>query len=211
MRELILIRHGEAEHLVNGTGGGWADTPLTSKGLSQADLTGRKLRDLLSRKKVNMYTSDLARARETAFIIGQYLDVEPRIDSDLRGLSLGVAGEMNKEEAAKIKKPLTLPIFDWIQFPEAESQQMMQHRVNRFMDNNVNRKNETSIIVAHGNSCVSVLYWWFNIQRKLLTKMIKPSFTVEPCSCTHVLADDASGKRTIKYLNDSRHLEQMNA
>ncbi len=31
IKELILLRHGESEHLVRGLTGGWTDTPLTRR------------------------------------------------------------------------------------------------------------------------------------------------------------------------------------
>jgi broad specificity phosphatase PhoE len=38
MRELLLVRHGESEHLVRGISGGWTDLPLTALGRRQTTM-----------------------------------------------------------------------------------------------------------------------------------------------------------------------------
>ncbi|MHA1449744.1 MAG: phosphoglycerate mutase family protein [Candidatus Hodarchaeales archaeon] len=43
MKELILIRHAEAEYLTMGLTGGWTDSKLTDQGFKQARLTGKRM------------------------------------------------------------------------------------------------------------------------------------------------------------------------
>lgn len=205
MKELFLVRHGEAEHLVDGSGGGWIDTPLTELGRRQSHCIARVIFELVKERSVNLWSSDLARAVETASIIGDYLEVEPNTSELIRGLSLGEAGELKKKEAHKIRNPITLPLFDWIPYPGAESLNIMQKRVNQFMEFNYSNHDGTTIIVAHGNSCTAILYWWFGFRREILTSIHKPSFFLEPCSLTHLYI--SGHKRAIKKLNDTAHLE----
>ena len=47
MKELILVRHREAEHLTKRIIGGWTDLLLTDKGRRQIKLTGKRLKELL--------------------------------------------------------------------------------------------------------------------------------------------------------------------
>ncbi len=131
MKHLILIRHGEAEHLLTGQVGGWTDTKLTEVGQQQARLTGVRLSQLLRDTPFNFYASDLSRARETAEIIGSAIGKHPTLVQELRELNNGRAANLSKEEAKKIKIPLTEPVLDWIPYPEAESWNMMHLRVSR--------------------------------------------------------------------------------
>ena len=87
LRELILIRHGDAEHLLSVLVGGWTDTQLTELGRKQAKCTGERLLELLSNAFVNLYSSDLSRAGETAQIIGQILARVPVPIEELRELN----------------------------------------------------------------------------------------------------------------------------
>ena len=206
MQELILVRHGEADHLVDGSGGGWVDTRLTELGRSQSHQVGYRIKENVRGRRVKLYSSDLSRAYETASIIGEMINAEPVKAQALRGLSLGVAGEMKKAEADLIKNPLTLPLFDWIPYQGSESLGMMQERINHFMDSVSREEEETMIIVAHGNSSVAILYWWLGINRELLTRISKPSFHLDPCSFTHVYRNEL-GKMTLSKLNDSDHLD----
>jgi broad specificity phosphatase PhoE len=206
MKDLILVRHGEADHLVDGSGGGWVDTQLTELGRKQSRRIGQRIKERVKDRPLKIYSSDLSRAYETATIIGEILNKKPVEVNELRGLSLGVAGEMKKAEADQVKNPLTLPLFDWVPYQEAESLGMMQERVNRFMESVKSEAEETTVIVAHGNSSVAILYWWLGIGRELLTRITKPSFHLDPCSLTHVYINE-QGKRTIIKLNDSNHLD----
>ena len=46
MMELVVIRHGEAEHAVKGIVGGWTDSMLTDRGRHQIEITTDRLKDL---------------------------------------------------------------------------------------------------------------------------------------------------------------------
>lgn len=74
--ELVLVRHGETEWSKSGQHTGRTDIPLTENGVAQA---GRAARYLADRDFALALSSPLARARETARIIG----VDPELDEDL--------------------------------------------------------------------------------------------------------------------------------
>jgi probable phosphoglycerate mutase len=211
MQEVIIVRHGEAEHLISGIGGGWFDTPLTSVGREQAHVTGQLLSKLLHQCDFNFLCSDLSRAHETATIIGQHLSKQPIANQELRGLSFGAAGALTKDEADKIKLPITLPLFDWIPYPEAESWKMMYDRVAKFMESVITINNSTNktVIVAHGHSTISILYWWLGFSRQILTKLPKVSFEVEPCSITRLTWDVQRSKRIVETINYTLHTNEL--
>lgn len=74
--ELVLVRHGETEWSKSGQHTGRTDIPLTENGVAQAERAGRFLAD---RDFALALSSPLARARETARIVG----VDPELDEDL--------------------------------------------------------------------------------------------------------------------------------
>jgi probable phosphoglycerate mutase len=103
MKELILVRHGESKHHVEGLTGGWTNTGLTNLGKKQAELTGYRLQSFVRSRTSILYTSDLDRAVETAQILGKILGVKPLYDESLRELNWGIAIDMTLEEAQKIE------------------------------------------------------------------------------------------------------------
>ncbi|MCM3768331.1 histidine phosphatase family protein [Neobacillus niacini] len=202
MKHLILIRHGEAEHLLEGLVGGWTDTKLTEIGKQQAKCTGERLSQLIKDTPFNFYTSDLSRAKETAEYIGDILGKKPVVVSELRELNNGMAANLSKEEAKKIKNPITDPILDWVPYPEAESWNMMQKRLSEFLDKIKNDRNDLTILVSHGNSIISLIHSWLGFS----TDMFNISFDIQPCSITH-LRTNHWNEKTISRLNDISHLE----
>lgn len=80
MKELVLVRHGEPEHLVKGMVGGWTDLPLTDRGRKQIEITANRLKDLFESRIEIIYSSDLVRASESAKIIQERFDVPLVID-----------------------------------------------------------------------------------------------------------------------------------
>ncbi|SBS81194.1 phosphoglucomutase-2, putative [Plasmodium ovale] len=69
-KNIILVRHGQYERKNRNDEG---SKKLTKDGCKQADITGKKLKDILNNKKITViYHSDLIRAKETAQIISKY-------------------------------------------------------------------------------------------------------------------------------------------
>lgn len=71
--ELILIRHGETLHTVEGRYSGHSDPPLTERGRLQATRIAQALSDCSLRI---LYSSDLVRAWETGRFIAEGRDIE---------------------------------------------------------------------------------------------------------------------------------------
>jgi 2,3-bisphosphoglycerate-dependent phosphoglycerate mutase len=78
---LLLVRHGETDWNAVGRLQGHTDRPLSDYGRRQA----RQLADALAAEELEaIYASDLARARETAEIVGERLGLPVVLDADLR-------------------------------------------------------------------------------------------------------------------------------
>jgi broad specificity phosphatase PhoE len=82
---LLLVRHGETDWNRDGRWQGGSDTPLNDLGREQA----RALAEQLDGDIDVVYSSDLARARETAEIVAAKLGLEVRVDRRLRERGFG--------------------------------------------------------------------------------------------------------------------------
>ena len=87
MARLLLIRHGQSAWNAQGRWQGWADPPLSETGEAQARDAADRLRD---EGLTAVVSSDLERARRTAELIAEELDL-PLLDSvpDLRERDIG--------------------------------------------------------------------------------------------------------------------------
>jgi len=86
MTTLLLVRHGETDWNADGRLQGHTDRPLSDYGRRQARALGDQLKDeeLEDEELEAIYSSDLARARETAEIVGERLGLPVVLDPDLR-------------------------------------------------------------------------------------------------------------------------------
>ena len=84
MTTLLLVRHGETDWNRDGRWQGHSDTHLNELGRQQAERLAGELSDVDV-----VYSSDLARARETAGILAERLGLEVRLDPRLRERSFG--------------------------------------------------------------------------------------------------------------------------
>ena len=93
MTTLILVRHGETDWNAQNRWQGHSDTELNDAGREQA----RRLADSLERADA-LYSSDLARARETAEILAVTIGLEIRFDERLRERGFGAWEGLTTEE-----------------------------------------------------------------------------------------------------------------
>jgi broad specificity phosphatase PhoE len=93
--ELILIRHGESLWNVERRWQGQADPPLTERGRAQARDAAARIAALAPQA---LYASDLARAFETAAILGGALGLEPTPEPRLREFHVGAWSGLTKPE-----------------------------------------------------------------------------------------------------------------
>ena len=86
MTELLLVRHGETDWNRDRRFQGHADPPLNDKGREQANALAQ---ELAAEGIELVYTSDLARARETAEIVGARLGANVLLLRELREIDVG--------------------------------------------------------------------------------------------------------------------------
>ncbi|MGY5877249.1 MAG: histidine phosphatase family protein [Candidatus Thorarchaeota archaeon] len=201
MKELVIVRHGEAEHYVQGIVGGWTDSLLTDRGRRQIEGTAARLIKLFESRIEIIYTSDLQRASESAEIIRKQLDCPLVIDSRFRELNWGgIAQGMNMEEAEGLKNPITEPLRDWISFPEGESWQMLYDRVASALSEIQQEQEEVVLIVGHGNMNCAIVELWLQVPLRFPI-----DFTFDFSSISW-LGISSFGHQEIRKLNETAHL-----
>ena len=106
MATLILIRHGESEWNRAGRIQGQVNSPLTDLGINQAKATRDYLSGILLNQQLEIYTSPLDRALQTAEIIAKGIDYPSRkiiIEERLNDFNLGeISGTFGWDKVAEI-------------------------------------------------------------------------------------------------------------
>ena len=106
MATLILIRHGESEWNRAGRIQGQVNSPLTDLGINQAKAIRDYLSGILINQELEIYTSPLDRALQTAEIIAQGINYPSRkiiIEERLNDFNLGeISGTFGWDKVAEI-------------------------------------------------------------------------------------------------------------
>jgi broad specificity phosphatase PhoE len=149
---VLLIRHGETEWNLTRRYQGWSDSPLTRRGVAQAEAVGRKLRELPEANGVPIVASPLGRARRTAELIqAARADLAPiRFDERLKEISIGAWDGLDRDEIAA----LSPGIFDgdghhewYFRCPDGETYDDFAGRIGAWLADTGDR---ALIAVAHG-------------------------------------------------------------
>ena len=137
MTTLLLVRHGETDWNAAGRLQGHTDRPLNEYGRRQA----KDLADRLAGEGADaVYASDLARARETAEIVGERLGLTVVIDADLREKNWGNWEGLTGDERVHVEF-------------EGESTEAHRERVMRAVRRIVERHpGQRVVVVTHGGS-----------------------------------------------------------
>jgi len=86
--EIVIARHGETAWNADGRFQGHADVPLNERGQAQAVALAERMASARARFDA-LYASDLARAYETAEIVGRRLGLTPTPEARLREIDVG--------------------------------------------------------------------------------------------------------------------------
>jgi broad specificity phosphatase PhoE len=147
---LLLARHGETDWNRDRRWQGHSNTPLNELGREQA----RELAESLDGIDA-VYSSDLARSRETAEIVADRLGLEVQVDERLRERSFGAWEGLTMEE---IEERFQEAHDRWRSgeghgADDAEAFEAFAARVHTFLDDVLRRHpDETVLVIAHGGS-----------------------------------------------------------
>ncbi|HMQ34364.1 MAG TPA: histidine phosphatase family protein [Chloroflexaceae bacterium] len=155
---VYLIRHGETDWNLAGRWQGHADVPLNAVGARQARLVARRLAGEGVRFDA-IYSSDLARAFQTAWEIGAAVKVAVQLLPNLREIDLGTWSGLTYDEI-KVTHPTEIALLEQGQdVPRGggETLSALRKRVVEAVDAIANHhRGETLALVTHGG-CIRML------------------------------------------------------
>jgi broad specificity phosphatase PhoE len=179
---LILIRHGESEHSLQGVIAGYASCPgLTARGFQQAQQLAERLRVTGEVNGcVTPLSSTVLRARQTAEVLARELDLGAvEQDCDLCELHPGAADGLSWEAYRA-----TYGVFDLIEAPDrpfapdAESWLGFMSRVQATLDRlAAHFDGQTVVAVTHAGFIVATVLTLFAIPRPGTGARIDPAYT----------------------------------
>ena len=155
---IFLVRHGDDDERYRG---GWSSLPLTQLGIEKA----KKLADFLSNEQEDIkidriISSDLKRAKMTADIINEKLNVKIKYDERLRENNNGVLAGMLNEEAIKKFPNMYFSRLEYDErFPEGESPKEFYERIKEAFFSILNENNdvENLMLVTHAG-VINIIY-----------------------------------------------------
>lgn len=132
---IYLVRHGDDDERYRG---GWSQLPLIDEGIEKSKKLAIYLKEEMNSNKeekikVNrIISSDLKRARMTADIINEKLNVDIKYDDRIRENNNGIFAGMLTEEAVKnYDNPFFTNLKYNESFPEGESPKEFFHRIRK--------------------------------------------------------------------------------
>lgn len=204
MVTFYVVRHGETEANKNGVLQGHLDVPLSPEGIKQARIVAKAL---LPINLDAVYSSDLARARETARAMMEGRSCPLILDKRLREINLGSLTGFTSEEAherfpeyhAQLAKD---PYHT--RRPGGESRMDLRERVSRALEDiyewNKDKGDVSVGIVSHGGVISAIL-------SIASARGEWPGCVVANCSIS-VLVRDEGGLRAVK-VNDCSHMSPL--
>ncbi|WP_206793417.1 histidine phosphatase family protein [Amycolatopsis sp. MtRt-6] len=207
MRRLYVVTHPEATHHVAGRVGGWFDSRLTARGRVHATAIAARLRELVPpAATIELYSSDLRRAAETAAPIARRFGVDAVLVPDLREKSYGVAGGRPQAwlDERFVPPPATGERLDHDEGVEgAETKLEWVTRVYRAVGRIRSGTAEHQVAVTHGGSLSWVVAAWLGLP---VEACAYASFRASAGGITVLAEDDRFHNRTLHTLNDTGHL-----
>lgn len=203
MKTIITIQHTQSIHHTNGMVGSWTDWDLSDLGKQQAENIGKKLCEELQGRKILMYSSDLARAKQTAEIVGRYLGIVPSFDAALRERNLGKCVGKSVQWLRDNIECQEKTIDDRM-FSDAESRRDEWNRLLPFFHHIIASNDENIIIVSHGDLLSVFNTMWLGLGVETLNQFELSGLS----GGVSYMFQNNEGKRFIKKLSDMSYIEE---
>ena len=162
--EVTLIRHGETEWNLSGRWQGHADSPLSNRGVEQAEALGQRMK---KERLDRFYSSDLERARHTTKLVAGPSGWDAEYMESLRERDLGVLQGMTTDEMM-VKHPTEYRSFrndgPTYQVPGGESYRQFFDRCSGALEDLAKRNQGKKIgVVTHGGFLGAIFRYVLNI------------------------------------------------
>ncbi|MCZ2811649.1 histidine phosphatase family protein [Modestobacter sp. VKM Ac-2979] len=204
--EVVLVRHGSAEHRVAPSPGGdgaiegQADSPLTAAGVVQARAVARRLAPVAVDR---LFVTTLQRTHQTAAPLAEALELSPEVVADLREVSLGVLEGGEFERRRRAGDTVLAEAFAaqrWDVIPGAESMDAFAQRVRRGLERvaEVTGPDATAVAVVHGGVIAELCHQVTGSERFAFIHVENASFTT--------LIRSSGGVWRLRSFNDTTHL-----
>lgn len=202
LKNIITIQHPESIHHTNGMIGSWTDWELSEKGIEQAENIACNLQLEIKNNDFSLFTSSLKRAKQTAEIIGEKLDIQPRITDALKERSLGKANGKSVQWLKENIENEEITIYDKC-FSDAESRYDVWQRLLPFYNEIISNDDENIIIVSHGDTLSIFNAMWLGVEAEILNRI--DIYGVS--GGVSFLHQTSTGKRVIKRLSDTSYIK----
>jgi 2,3-bisphosphoglycerate-dependent phosphoglycerate mutase len=203
---VLLVRHGQSKGNAERRFGGHTATPLSARGRNQAEATARTLK---SEAITAIYSSDLARAMETAKPLANMTGLPVNGTSAFRERSVGVMEGLTFEDAAQQHPEQHAALlrrdFEYV-LTGGESYRQLLDRARQKLDDVIaeHRGGRIAVFSHTGTICILALH----LMGALDAPELKPVWISSAnCGITKFeLRDD--GFVRVLVVNDTRHLAQ---
>ncbi len=161
-----FLRHAESVGNAEGRFQGWADYPLTERGLAQARALAEKWKKEDRHFDVCI-SSPLLRAHQTAEVLAEALRLRIELDPDWRELNNGHLAGLSEEEVFA-RYPLQENFTPFTHYGEhGESRWQLFLRVGGALQRLIDRGPAHYLIVSHGGALNMTMYAILNIPLQL--------------------------------------------
>jgi len=201
MKNIITIQHTQSLHHTNGMVGSWTDWELSDLGKEQAENIGVKLSAELHGKNFIMYASNLLRAKQTADIVANHLNIKPIFREVLKERNLGIAVGKSVRWLRENLECKEKTIDDRM-FHDAESRRDVWNRLLPFYHEIIANNEENIIIVSHGDTLSIFNAMWLGLDAEMLNQC---SLFGMPGGVSF-MQEDADGKHVIRQLSDMSYM-----
>ena len=204
---VLLVRHGQSKGNAERRFGGHTATPLSTRGRNQAAATARTLR---SESVTAIYSSDLARAMDTAKPLANMTGLPVNGTSAFRERDVGVMESLTFEDAAQQHPEQYAALlrrdFEHV-LTGGESYRQLLDRARQKLDEIIeeNRGGKIAVFSHTGTICILALH----LMGALDAPELKPVWISSAnCGITKFeLRDD--GFVRVLCVNDTRHLADL--
>ena len=196
-KTIITVQHTESEHHLNGHAGAWGNWNLTENGRNQAFEIGKWLSNEGVGEGFVMYTSDLARAFQTAEEINKSLHLTPVISELIREVNAGAGNGQPWSWYDEHKIPSNGYDPDYRPFPDAESDRDLWIRIKPFYEQILSNSEEKILIVSHGCTLGFLQAMLMGVD---FEDLMKARFSGRSGSISKFTVED-NGRVTANYVN----------